>query len=75
MADAKDIDAYGELRELMVSLVTRGVPVDDVIDAGFRLTITAVARMRGTDAASIALDEMAELVEACHEPEPPRVLH
>jgi hypothetical protein len=74
MPDAKNINAHAELLDLMASLVMRGVPIADVIDAGFRLTITAVSKLYGNEAAGETLADMNEAVEACQEPER-RVLH
>ena len=61
-------DPYAELSAVMQDLAAQGVSKADVIDAAFRLTVTAAARLYGPEAVSHSLLDMAEVVRAATEP-------
>jgi len=46
----------------------QGVPEADIIDAAFRLAVTAAARLYGPEAVSHSLLDMAEVVRAATDP-------
>jgi len=64
-------DPYAELSALLQDLEARGVPEADIIDAAFRLSVTAAARLYGPAAVSDSLLHMAEVVAAATEPNTP----
>ena len=47
---------------MMQDLAAQGVPETDIIDAAFRLAVTAAARLYGPEAVSQSLLDMAEVV-------------
>jgi hypothetical protein len=55
----------------MQDLEAQGVPEADIIDAAFRLAVTAAARLYGSEAVSHGLLDMAEVVAAATEPTAP----
>jgi len=55
---------YAELSAVMRDLAAQGVSEADVIDAAFRLAVTAAARLHGPEAVSHSLLDMAEVVRA-----------
>ena len=55
----------------MQDLEAQGVPEADIIDAAFRLAVTAAARLYGPEAVSHTLLDMAEVVAAATEPTAP----
>jgi hypothetical protein len=55
----------------MQKLEAQGVPQADIIDAAFRLAVTAAARLYGPEAVSHTLLDMADVVAAATEPPPP----
>jgi hypothetical protein len=57
-------DPYAELSAVMQDLAAQGVPETDIIDAAFRLAVTAAARLYGPEAVSQSLLDMAEVVRA-----------
>ena len=59
---------YAELSVVMRDLAAQGVPEADIIDAAFRLAVTAAARPYGPEAVSHSLLDMAEVVRAATEP-------
>lgn len=66
---------YAALTAVMQELQAQGVPDTEIIDAAFRLTVAAAARLYGTEAAAHALRDVAEMMEVCQFPEPSHVLH
>jgi hypothetical protein len=64
-------DPYAELSAAMQKLEAQGVPEADIIDAAFRLAVTAAARLYGPEAVSYTLLDMADVVAAATEPPPP----
>jgi hypothetical protein len=63
-----DIDAYDEIRAVMRSLERRGVPVPEIIDCGFRLSIGAATRFFGEEATVASLHDMIGLVTSSPAP-------
>jgi hypothetical protein len=63
-------DPYVELSAAMQKLEAQGVPEADIIDAAFRLAVTA-ARLYGPEAVSHTLLDMADVVAAATEPPAP----
>jgi hypothetical protein len=68
-----DIDAYDELRSLMRDLERRGVPVPDIIDCSFRLSLGASRRFFGPQATAASLIDMAMVVADQSMPVPGRL--
>jgi hypothetical protein len=61
-------DPYAELSAVMQDLAAQGVSEADIIDAAFRLAVTAAARLYGPEAVSHSLLDMAEVVRAATDP-------
>jgi hypothetical protein len=61
-------DPCAELSAVMQDLAAQGVSEADVIDAAFRLAVTAAARLYGPEAVSHSLLDMAEVVRAATDP-------
>jgi len=55
----------------MRALEAQGVPEADIIDAAFRLAVTAAARLYGPEAVSRSLLDMAEAVAVAMDPAAP----
>lgn len=64
---AETPDAITELHELAQSLERRGVAAPQVLDAMFRIWVTASVRYAGRDGVAISLREIAEEVEGLGE--------
>jgi hypothetical protein len=67
------IDPFEELRSLAGELEARGVPNAEIVDACFRLAVTAATRMNGRETVALALYDMAALVAGEKETEAARL--
>src|SRR5688500_20157506 len=61
-------DPYAEPSAVMQDLAAQGVPETDIIDAAFRLAVSAPARLYGPEAVSPRLLHTAEVEQAATDP-------